>query len=250
MLAKKLAVDLSPTLERDGKGARGLHLTLFRVDGETTELSIRLARPSRDADRIVKLLALKLLALKLDALAEDFDAGFGFEAARLDVTQADRMPPQQAAIAADPERDADEKLSLLIDHLGSRLGLENVLRPHPCDTHIPERAFVLKAAGQASAWDEEDHPMRPLLMLPCAEPAEVTAVVPEGPPLQFRWRGVPYQVAKTEGPERIRPEWWRDAKGRTRDYYTVEDEDGRRFWLYRDGPYGSDVRWFVHGVYA
>jgi protein ImuB len=244
-LAKKLVRDLAPTLERDGKGARALHLTLFRVDGEITELEVRLARPSRDAERIVKL-----FALKLDALAEEFDAGFGFEAARLDVTHADRMPPQQAAIAANPERDADEKLSLLIDHLGSRLGLENVLRAHPCDTHIPERAFVMKPAAQALAWDEEDIPMRPLLMLPCAEPAEVMATVPEGPPLQFRWRGVPYQVAHAEGPERIRPEWWRDGKSRTRDYYTVEDGEGRRFWLYRDGPYGEGVRWFVHGVYA
>jgi protein ImuB len=244
-LAKKLLCDLAPALERDGKGARGLHLILFRVDGETTELSIHLARPSRDADRIVKL-----FALKLDALAEEFDAGFGFEAARLDVTQADRMAPQQAAIAADPERDADEKLSLLIDHLGSRLGLENVLHAHPCDTHIPERAFVMKPAAQASAWDEEEIPMRPLLMLPCAEPAEVMATVPEGPPLQFRWRGLPYQVAHAEGPERIRPEWWRDGKALTRDYYTVEDEEGRRFWLYRDGPYGANAKWFVHGVYA
>jgi protein ImuB len=244
-LAKKLAVDLMPALERDGKGARALHLTLFRVDGETTELDLRLARPSRDAERIVKL-----FSLKLDALVEDFNAGFGFEAARLDVMQADRMPPQQAAIAADPERDVDEKLSLLIDHLGSRLGLENVLRVHPCDTHIPERAFVLKPAAQASAWDEEEIPMRPLLMLPCAEPAEVTAVVPEGPPLQFRWRGVPYQVAHAEGPERIRPEWWRGGNANTRDYYIVEDNEGRRFWLYRDGPSRLGVPWFVHGVYA
>jgi protein ImuB len=244
ILVNRLACDLAPPLERDGKGARGLHLTLFRVDGETAELEIRLARPSRDANRIVKL-----FALKLDALAEDFDAGFGFEAARLDVTQADRMPPQQAAIAADPQRDADENLSLLIDHLGSRLGLENVLRVHPNDTHIPERAVVMKPAAQSANWDS-DAPMRPLLMLPCAEPADVMAMVPEGPPLQFRWRGVAYHVANAEGPERLRPEWWRDEKSRTRDYYTVEDEDGRRFWLYRDGPYGAEARWFVHGVYA
>lgn len=244
-LAKRLAADLAPALERDGKGARALHLTLFRVDGETAEMSIRLARPSRDADRIIKL-----FALKLDALAEDFDAGFGFEAAQLDVTEADRMQPQQAAIAADPQRDADEKLSLLIDHLGSRLGLENVLRAHAHNTHIPERAFVMKPAAQPSAWDEGDAPMRPLLMLPCAEPAEVTAMVPEGPPRQFRWRGVQYEVASAEGPERIRPEWWRERESRARDYYTVEDEDGRRFWLYRDGAYGEGARWFVHGVYA
>lgn len=244
-LAQKLFTDLAPALERDGKGARALHLTLFRVDGETAELNIRLARPSRHSDQIVKL-----FALKLDALAEEFDAGCGFEAARLDVTEAHRMPPQQAVIATDPDRDKDEKLWLLIDHLGSRLGLENVLRAHPCDTHLPERAFVLKPAAQISAWGEEVIPMRPLLMLPCAEPADVVATVPEGPPRKFRWRGVQYEVALAEGPERIRPEWWRTSESRTRDYYTVEDGEGRRFWLYRDGPYGEEAHWFVHGVYA
>jgi protein ImuB len=37
-----------------------------------------------------------------------------------------------------------------------------------------------------------------------------------------------------------------------RDYYAVEDEEGRRFWLYRAGPYGGTEppRWFVHGVFA
>ncbi len=244
-LAKNLAADLVPVLERDSKGARALTLTLFRVDGETRELEVRLSRPSRDAEHIAKL-----FSLKLDALAEDYDAGFGFEAARLDITAADRMAASQITLAADPDRDSEEKLSLLIDHLGSRLGLENVLRPHPRDTHLPERAFVMKPAVQAVARDEEDAPMRPLLMLPSAEPAEVTALVPEGPPLQFRWRGVRYFVANAEGPERIRSEWWRGPDGKTRDYYTVEDEDGRRFWLYRDGPYGADARWFVHGVYA
>lgn len=243
-LAGKLAHDLALVLERDGKGVRALRLTLFRVDGETTALSVRLARPSRDAAHIVKL-----FALKLDAIAEDYDAGFGFEAARLDVTAADSMLPSQPDLAADAERRSEEKLSLLIDHLGSRLGLENVLRAHPRDTHIPERAMVMQPATRAADWSE-DAPMRPLLMLPCAEPADVTAMVPEGPPRQFRWRGVRYQIANAEGPERIRAEWWRGSEGATRDYYTVEDEDGRRFWLYRDGPYGAEARWFVHGVFA
>ena len=37
-----------------------------------------------------------------------------------------------------------------------------------------------------------------------------------------------------------------------RDYYRVEDEDGRRFWLYRAGLYRADApsRWFLHGVFA
>ena len=95
---------------------------------------------------------------------------------------------------------------------------------------------------------------RPLLLLPRPEPAEVVALIPEGPPRQFRWRGVRHQVAHAEGPERIAPEWWHRIRGDTeRDYYMVEDLEGRRFWLYRAGRYGSAEApppWFIHGVFA
>ena len=94
---------------------------------------------------------------------------------------------------------------------------------------------------------------RPLRLLPAAEPVEVVAEVPEGPPRIFRWRRMTYQIAKAEGPERIAPEWWRKDGGRTRDYYRVEDGEGRRFWLYRDGLYARDdapPRWYLHGVFG
>ena len=79
--------------------------------------------------------------------------------------------------------------------------------------------------------------------------------VPEGPPLHFRWRRALYRVARAEGPERIAPEWWREgADAPVRDYFRVEDADGRRYWLYRQGLYGAAQkavpRWFMHGLFA
>ena len=77
--------------------------------------------------------------------------------------------------------------------------------------------------------------------------------MPEGPPQRFRWRGVMHGVAHAQGPERIADEWWRSRRQPTRDYYLVEDEAGRRFWLYREGLYGRETaapRWFVHGLFA
>jgi protein ImuB len=63
-------------------------------------------------------------------------------------------------------------------------------------------------------------------------------------------------VRAAEGPERIAEEWWMrpiEAVGaeRVRDYYRVEDEEGRRFWLFRAGLYesGQPSRWFVHGLF-
>jgi protein ImuB len=40
-----------------------------------------------------------------------------------------------------------------------------------------------------------------------------------------------------------------------RDYYRVEDDDGGRFWLFRDGAYnaatdGLGTKWFLHGFCA
>jgi protein ImuB len=94
---------------------------------------------------------------------------------------------------------------------------------------------------------------RPLLLLPHPEAAEVMALIPEGPPRQFRWRGVLHQVAQAEGPERIAGEWWRQTGNEIeRDYFVVEDAAGRRFWLYRAGLYdrgSATPQWFVHGVF-
>ena len=49
-------------------------------------------------------------------------------------------------------------------------------------------------------------------------------------------------------------EWWRiDGAALTRDYFRVEDGDGRRFWLFRDGLFGRETnspRWFMHGLFA
>ena len=65
--------------------------------------------------------------------------------------------------------------------------------------------------------------------------------------------GVLASVALAEGPERIAPEWWLKPDALTRDYYRVEDSEGRRFWLFRAGFYsqkGPPPGWFMHGIFA
>jgi protein ImuB len=58
-------------------------------------------------------------------------------------------------------------------------------------------------------------------------------------------------VRAADGPERLEGEWWLKDEA-PRDYYQVEDEAGRRYWLYRQGLYepGSQPRWFLHGMFA
>jgi protein ImuB len=249
-VASRLMRDLSPALLRDGVGARALQLLLYRVDGETTILDLGLGMPTRDAAHVSRLVDLKLerIAENVDA---DCDCGFGFETLALRVTAAARIEARQMEIGALPDA-GGERAAHLLDSLRQRLGAGCVRRLQPIASHLPERAETLCAAGgEIAAWPAPDR-LRPLFLFPDAESTEVMALVPEGPPRRFRWRGVTRDVAHAEGPERIAGEWWRrDAP--TRDYYLVEDSDGRRFWLYREGLYGRETvspRWFVHGLFA
>ena len=250
-VATRLMKDLVHALERDGAGARALRLALYRVDGEVTTVDLGLTLPTRSAAHVARL-----IDLKLERVVEMVEVGFGFEALGLAVTTAERMEPAQSDLAPFSNNDDAEGCAALIDRLRQRLGPRSVQQLKPIASHIPERAEALcAAAGEAPAWPAPDAARpRPLLLLPHAEPADVIAVVPEGPPQRFRWRGVMYGVVQAQGPERIAGEWWRSrAPQPTRDYYLVEEEGGRRFWLCREGLYGRETnaaRWFVHGLFA
>lgn len=250
-VATRLLHDLAADLARDGVGARKLRLLLFRMDGEVLSLTIGLAAPSRNARHIAGL-----IALRLDRLPNGLEADFGFEAAGLHVLTAEPMPERQALLTVSDDIGDPAGLSRLIDRLEQRLGAGSVRRLHPHQSHIPERTVLACHAGDGPSrkWtDDGPSNVRPLLLLVCPEAAEVMALIPEGPPRQFRWRGVLHQVTRAEGPERIAGEWWRQSDDQLeRDYYVVEDTSHRRFWLYRAGLYnrgGTTPQWFVHGVF-
>ena len=51
---------------------------------------------------------------------------------------------------------------------------------------------------------------RPIRLFLRPHPIDVTAAIPDAPPMLFRWRKVVHRVVRAEGPERISPEWWRE----------------------------------------
>jgi protein ImuB len=261
-LVAALSATLKKDLERRGEGARSLELALFRVDGAVHRITVGTSRPLREP-RLIR----KLFHEKLAALESDIDAGYGFELVRLSVLSTATFHEEQTDLA-DNASDHGEGLFLFADRVRARLGEYAVLKPLLVESHIPERAVVsvpfaeamaegppnggelLLSNKETSAWEE-----RPIRLFARPEPVEVIAVeVPEGPPSQFRWRRALHRVSRSEGPERIAPEWWRDGQDApVRDYFRVEDADGRRYWLYRQGLYGASSgppRWFMHGVFA
>jgi protein ImuB len=105
-------------------------------------------------------------------------------------------------------------------------------------------------------WGISGKPPRPIRLFDPPEPVEAFWLLPDDPPFRFTWRRRRHRVMRANGPERIADEWWRpESSGEVdaiRDYYRVEDEEGRRFWLFRAGLHGGDhmPRWFVHGIFS
>ncbi len=251
----ELAASLCATLEERGLGGRRFEASFFRVDGAVRRLTIATARATREAKPLARL-----FADKLDTLAEPLESGFGFDIIRLGALVTEPLSPAQGRL--DGARDAQEDVASLIDRLSVRFGPERVLRFEARDTHIPERTQRLVPAlstprKQTTAWEGErdagEPPRRPMSLFNPPQPIEAVAEVPDGPPLRFRWRRVLHRVVTAEGPERIAPEWWRSEGAQpTRDYYRIEDADGRRFWVFRAGLYGRETgapRWFLHGLF-
>lgn len=180
-------------------------------------------------------------------------------------------------------------IAALFDRLGARLGRDALARLEARESHIPERASIevpvestsrpppqpspvatgegarRRRGEEAGTTPASQKPPRPVRLFASPEPVEAFWVLPDDPPFRFTWRRQVHRVAQADGAERIAEEWWRPNEQMTggqlvnaagnpdaiRDYYRVEDETGRRFWLFRAGlPGDPPPRWFVHGLFA
>jgi protein ImuB len=261
--AERLTQDLVARLAREGLGARRLGLAFHRVDGRVEHIRLGTARPSRDPRHLAGLFA---------AQFETVDPGPGVEDMILAVFAAEQLPPEQIGFSNGIEATAGG-VAPLLDRIGARLGLAALSRIEPRESHLPERASVAvniaakpppqptPACGGGSSRSGRvgaiSKPPRPVRLFAPPEPIEALWLLPDDPPFRFTWRRRPHRVRRAGGPERIAEEWWTAGDsapglgGAVRDYYRVEDEAGRRFWLVRAGlPGGPPPRWFMHGVFA
>ncbi|MCB2048663.1 MAG: DNA polymerase Y family protein [Novosphingobium sp.] len=245
-----LAEDMARELEGQGLGARRLELAMWKVDGEVVTRRLELAAPSRDAVHIASLFGRKL---------DDVDAGFGIEMVRMRSAWSENVALSQGDFEVAAEGHGTS-LAAFIDRLAVRLGARAVRRPVPRASHVPERAQAWIGALEPGKTLQEafEFHHRPLKLLDSAERIAVLYASPDGLPRRFRWRGEVHEIARVEGPERISPEWWRERSSvRLRDYYRIEDSEGRRYWIYRDGiagdGRGGDAQgrppdWFLQGI--
>jgi hypothetical protein len=186
-------------------GARLLGLTLTRVDAYEQRIEIGLARPSRDPDHIARLFGTKL---------DQVEPGFGIERMALVAERWDPLAPEALPSAlAGRERAAAE--AVLVDRLATRLGQRRLYRLGAVESDVPERCVRRLSPIETDAADWEPWP-RPVRLLDPPECVEgVMALLPDGVPKRFTWRGKAYNIVRGDGPERIHGEWWRRAPSAT-----------------------------------
>lgn len=261
-----LVADLAVALAEAGWGARALLFAAERVDGSVQTIRIGLARPTRDAPHILRLIAQRI---------EEVDPGYGIDALTLHVRRADPLGPEALGASLAEEQVPD--LAPLVDTLANRIGMAKLWRHCPIESDVPERSVAplppldppdrdttrlklddvrrLDTRAPGHPW----HPRwpRPVRLLRRPERIDhVLAELPDFPPLRFTWRGTTHRVVRGDGPERITGEWWKRAAERdaVRDYFRVEDDTGKRFWLFRRGDgqraETGDLTWYMHGTFG
>ena len=277
-VTRRLLDMLCERLQVERQGGQRFEVSFFRCDGSVQTEAVSTALPVRDAARVFRLFREKLGMI---------DPGFGIDVVALAATHVEPLEAHQANILRRVKSAAcAEELAVLIDALENRLGEGRVYRLAPQQSYIPERAVKREAPLGLMSWPGSTRPSRaknkgsksgaldgrlkgghdnsvrqsiaerPVRLFKRPQPIDVTAAIPDAPPMLFRWRKVVHRILRADGPERISPEWWREKEhadgDHVRDYYRVESVHGMRFWVFREGVYGGErlPRWYLHGVFA
>lgn len=240
---QRLLEMLCKRLQKEGKGLRKAILKGYRVDGKTVQIEIGTNRPSHHIKHLFKLFEIKISSV---------EPALGIELFILEAPKVEDIPPEQEALWVETGGSLDDvNVAELLDRLAGKLGATAIHRYLPEEHYWPERsARLAPSLGETPLNTWRTDRLRPVQLLARPQPIEVTAPIPDYPPMLFRYRGTVHTIKKADGPERIEREWWLD-EGEHRDYYQVEDEKGRRYWLFRSGHYSGDQsRWFIHGFLA
>lgn len=210
-------------------GARQLVLTAFRVDGDVQTIRVGTSYPNRNPKHLARL-----FRDPLDAIMP----GFGIESFTLEAMSADPFSAEQANLEATQQ--GDSRFSQLIDRLQGRLGARNVYRFEPLNRHTPESSFArLSPMARSNQEMPQTDPRPTRLMQPEAIEMETNGEA-------FTWRRIRRRIAKTAGPERLHGEWRGGGMDiAARDYFQIEDEIGRRYWIFRDRS-----GWHMHGIFG
>ncbi|MBS1604972.1 MAG: DNA polymerase Y family protein [Bacteroidetes bacterium] len=239
----RLLETLCQRLQQEGKGLRTALFKGYRVDGRIVEASIGTHRASHHVAHLLRLFEEKMSSLEPD---------LGIEVFTLEAPKVEDVAPLQPAMWNGATGLQDNGLVELVDRITNKTGTRTIHRYLPAQHYWPERAMAATTSLDeiaVEAWSMARP--RPIHILARPEVIEVTAPIPDYPPMLFIHKGQRHSITRAEGPERIEQEWWL-SNGEHRDYYSVEDDQGVRFWIFRSGHYAGlkSYQWFLHGYFA
>ncbi|RYY44138.1 MAG: DNA polymerase Y family protein [Chitinophagaceae bacterium] len=234
---------LCALLKKEEKGLRSAKLSCHRVDGKIIPVTVNTSMPSSNPVHLFKLLELHISSIEPDLGIELFVLeAMGVEAS---TARQDHLWSANGGLTHLP-------LAELLDRIAGRFGEQVIQRFLPDAHYWPERSYKQAASLQEKPFTEwKASRRRPLRLLRKPALIEVTAPIPDYPPMFFKYAGRLYKIARADGPERIEQEWWLQ-EGQHRDYYIVETAEGQRFWLFRLGHYDAakTYGWYLHGFFA
>lgn len=239
---RSLLETLCARLNKEGKGIRKAMLSAYRIDGRVEKVSIATSRATHQVEHLFKLFDMKFPQIA---------PGWGIELFILDALQVEDVSAEQERLWEGSCGLQDRQLAELMDRISNKMNVR-IRRYLPAEHYWPERSMqTADSLRDTPATEWVINKPRPVTLLPLPERIEVTAPIPDYPPMLFRYKGQLHTIVRADGPERIEREWWTEA-GPHRDYYAVEDQEGRRYWLFRSGHYaaGTSHQWFIHGVFA
>jgi protein ImuB len=292
MMARDLAVRLALRLEAEQTGAQTFHLFLYRVDHKVVTLTINAARATRDANHIAQLFVnraerlvaeydagfgidmIRLAASSLSSAQSTQVGAFETDDGAADLDRlydrmSNRLGPAalvrskfvnthipERAIKLEPvvARTPDDLLAMPGPDLVRPLRLLPAPEPIEVIAEVPHGPpmrmvwrrisyRVSKATGPErieAEWWRSGENLAFLLPPQAKQPASLQsdptkkAIRPDKP--------APH-VSKLETFA---------ADRQVRDYYVIEDDGGRRFWVFRVGLYSADAlpRWYLHGFFS
>ncbi|MEJ0082210.1 MAG: DNA polymerase Y family protein [Puia sp.] len=240
---QRLLDTICQRMKQEGMGIRKAVFTGFRADGKLEKLEIGTHRATLNAKHLYKLFEEKISTIEPDP---------GIELFMIEALKAEKISPHQEKLWDAICGLENPGLSELMDRLTNRFGNSPIRRFLPSEHYMPEKTFKESISLEESTVTPwlTGRP-RPLQILSRPELIEVTAPIPDYPPMLFRYLGKLHKIKKADGPERIEQEWW-IQHGPHRDYYAVEDEEGQRYWLFRSGHYEENekAKWFIHGFFS
>lgn len=240
---EKLLKELSTRLLSEGKGLRHAVFECYRIDQQKSFIEIRTAQANADEKHLFKLFEYHFPELAPDP---------GVELFVLTARQVQSLETRQELIFQDNNGPSIMALNRLFDRMRSKLHEKQISIFDPAEHHWPERA--VKFHEGLPTIDKAEWPSdkpRPIRLEKPPIPIEVTAPIPDYPPMLFRLYGQLHKVIRADGPERLEQEWW-IGEGLHRDYYIIEDDKAVRYWIFRLGHYDPTIKasWYIHGIFA